>query len=342
MKPFHRIEPDLLRRLLRGPRLLALLCLLATILPTVAGGATSLTAVIVLPDDGKSAFIEEIDAAEESVRLYLYLLSDDDIIRALMRANLRDVDVRVILEPEPYGGAQTELETWQRLEAAGIDVRWSPAEYRFAHVKLLVVDRAVAVIMNLNMTGAAFTQNREFALLTTDVDLIGEASALFDADWQGDKPPAPGRLVVSPIDSRTRLTELIDSARTSLELYAEVLTDPGIVDALIAALDRGVAVRLLMSASDEESLWYEEPGFLARSGAQVRIASHLYIHAKAIVVDGERLWIGSQNFTANSLDENREVGMMTSELLAVERVRSVFETDWSASAQLAGSGDSGS
>ena len=66
---------------------------------------------------------------------------------------------RSSFEPEPFGGAQTELETYQRLDAAGIDVRWSSSDFRFAHIKLLIIDRAVALIMNLNMTNAAFEQN---------------------------------------------------------------------------------------------------------------------------------------------------------------------------------------
>ncbi|MEZ4498846.1 MAG: phospholipase D-like domain-containing protein [Thermomicrobiales bacterium] len=137
-----------------------LLLSLVTFLPSgtigakvdVAGEQRALTAVIVLPDDGKSAIIDEIDAARYSIRLYLYLLSDEDVIRALLRAHLRGVDVRVMLEPEPYGGAQTGTETWMRLDAAGINVRRSPDEFRFAHVKLAIIDDAVALVMNLNLT----------------------------------------------------------------------------------------------------------------------------------------------------------------------------------------------
>ena len=52
---------------------------------------------MVLPDDGKQPFIDEIDAASASIQLYIYLLSDDDIINALVRAHVRGVTVQVIL-----------------------------------------------------------------------------------------------------------------------------------------------------------------------------------------------------------------------------------------------------
>ncbi|MBX3072041.1 MAG: hypothetical protein KF883_16165 [Thermomicrobiales bacterium] len=316
--------------------LLAMLCLIGAVGSGngLAVRAEPLTAVIVLPDDGKASIVDEIDAAQESIRLYLYLLSDDDVIRALIRAHVRGVDVRVMLEPLPYGGARTELETWLRLDTAGVNVRWSPSAFRFSHVKLMIVDSASASIMNLNMTGAAFTQNREFALLTTEPDVVQEAIELFDADWNGAPPPDPSLLVVSPVNSRATLLSLFDAAVTSIDVYAEVLNDPEIMDALVSAVERGVMVRMMMSEIAGSSLWYEEPGFLARSGVDVRVLSGLYVHAKAIIIDGRTLWIGSQNLTANSLDANREAGLITTEALAVHRVMTAFETDWQAAATL--------
>jgi len=36
---------------------------------------------------------------------------------------------------------------------------------------------------------------------------------------------------------------------------------------------------------------------------------HPSLHAKAIIVDKERAFIGSFNFTKNSLENNREIGI---------------------------------
>jgi hypothetical protein len=41
-------------------------------------------------------------------------------------------------------------------------------------------------------------------------------------------------------------------------------------------------------------------------------ASALYIHAKAIDVDGARSFVGSENFSTASLEYNRELGIITS------------------------------
>ena len=299
-----------------------------------ADATGELTGVFVLPDDGEDPFLDEINAAQTSIRLYLYLLSDDESIEALERAVDRGVDVRVMLEEHPYGGAGTEEEVFQRLEASGVDVRWGDSDYRFTHIKTIVLDDRVALIMNLNMTETAFEGNREFAVVTTDSLNVNQAIAIFESDWNRLPDPSPGPLVVSPATSRSDLTDLIRSATTRIDVYAEVITDPWIMEALIAAELRGVEVRLVMSESSTESLWDEEPGTLAQHGVEVRIQNRIYIHAKALIIDDAIVWVGSQNFTSTSLDDNRELGIIVSDTESVVRVVRAFEADFSTGDEL--------
>ena len=72
----------------------------------------------------------------------------------------------------------------------------------------------------------------------------------------------------------------------------------------------------------------EEPGFLARAGIDIRMLDAPYVHAKAIIVDGQSAFVGSQNLTANSLDGNREAGVVLSDLLAVSRLQATFDHDF--------------
>jgi phosphatidylserine/phosphatidylglycerophosphate/cardiolipin synthase-like enzyme len=302
--------------------------------PALPAEAGSFTGVIVLPDDGAAPFLDELDAAQESIQLYIYLLSDEEAIRALLRAHHRGVDVRVMLDPTPYGGAGSELDVYQRLDAAGVGVRWTSGQFRFAHVKMLIVDHTVLMVMNLNWTQAAFSANREFAVVTNDADQVAQATLIFENDWDGLAATAAGPLITSPETSRVSLLRFITSAKSSVDIYAEVMTDPEIVDALGNAQSRGVRVRLVMSEAGDESLWHEEPGFLARLGVEVRIVNDPYIHAKVVIVDGELAWIGSQNFTANSLDNNREVGTFVDDRPSLARINRAFEADFVAGTPL--------
>ncbi len=136
---------------------------------------------------------------------------------------------------------------------------------------------------------------------------------------------------MSPTNSRARYLELIGGARRSIYFYAEVVRDPEIVAALGAAERRGVAVRLIVDdALDEDD--QDVAAQLDRQGVEIRLASHVYIHAKAMVIDRELAIVGSQNFTATSLDDNRELAIELSEPSAVVRCLTIFERDWSRSA----------
>jgi cardiolipin synthase A/B len=293
-----------------------------------------LTGVIVLPDDGREAILSEIDAAQSSIRLAIYLLSDDETIDALVRAHNRGVDVRVLLEERPFGGAGNTPEIFDLLEAAGIDIRWSNPVFRFSHVKTFIIDSRVAIIMNLNLTRTAFTSNRELAIITTQAAPVAQAAAIFESDWNRSAEPPDGPLVVSPTTSRTDLLALIESATEQLDLYAEFITDEEITTALIKAIDRGVDVRLIMSRTSGQDPWEGRPGELAANGADVRLLGRLYMHAKMVMADRQAVYIGSQNFTSTSLDQNREIGMIVMDEAVIERVARTFESDLAAATKI--------
>ncbi len=299
----------------------------ATPEPTAVDSA-GVVGIFVEPDDGRAPILMELAAAERNIDLHVYLVSDEEIIDALIEAEERGVRVRVLLEEHPFGGSGQNPVTFDRLQAAGAEVRWSNPAFRFSHVKMLVIDQGVVIIMNLNLSASAVTGNRELAAITTRPPEVTQAAALFEADWEREAEPARGPLVVSPIDSRAVLLGLIDSARMSLDIYAEVMRDDEIIEALTDAEERGVDVRLVMSPEyGDNDRGESERERLAREGVEIVLARGIYIHAKAIIVDRQRLWLGSQNFTATSLDQNREVGIVIDDPANVGRAIRIFDAD---------------
>jgi phosphatidylserine/phosphatidylglycerophosphate/cardiolipin synthase-like enzyme len=196
---------------------------------------------------------------------------------------------------------------------------------------MMVVDDAVAVIMNQNLTQSAFTANREFGVVTNQPDAVQAAAAIFAADWTRGAEPDPGPLVVSPTNAREQLLALVRGARVSLDLYAEVLRDPQLLDALAAAAERGIRVRIIVSPSADFAAEVDE---LTASGVDIRFSSSLYIHAKLIIADGERAFIGSQNLSATSLDQNRELGIIVDDPVNLARLTRTFAIDFGAAAPL--------
>jgi len=290
------------------------------------------TGLFVAPDDGERPVLDELHAARCTIDVSVYLLSDDTVIAALDTAADRGVRVRVMLEEHPFGGGGTQDEVRAALEAHEIEVRWSGSGVRFSHAKFIVVDRQTALIMNQNLTVSAFTNNREFGVVTTNRASVTQAQQIFDRDWESDGGEhVDGPLIVSPANSRDRLLALIEGATESIDLYAEVIRDEQVVAALGAAAARGVEVRLIVDVSIDEDTQNVAARLYAQ-GVEIRLADFLCIHAKLMVIDGELAVVGSQNFTQTSLDQNREVAMVVTDPLLIERCLAVFERDWQRSA----------
>ena len=284
--------------------------------------------LFVEPDDGHDPVVDEFTAAACTIDVSVYILSDDVIIESLTRAAARGVRVRVMLEKFPFGGGGGQVEVKQHLERHGVQVRWSASDIRFSHAKYAVIDRQVALIMNLNLTASAFTSNREFGVTTTDPIGVDQAQEIFDRDWRHDPLDDPaGPLLASPTNSRERLLDLIGGASQTIDFYAEVIRDAEIVAALGEAESRGVEVRLIVEASMDEGT-QELAATLDGAGGEIRLAGSLYIHAKLMVIDDELAIVGSQNFTPTSLDDNRELAIVATDALILDRAAAIFDRDW--------------
>lgn len=299
-----------------------------TAIAQVPPAPISVEGVYILPDDGPQPLIDELDAAHSSISIEIYLLTDDSVISALFRARDRGVLVRVLLEEDPYGGSNQQQEVFDTLTAANIEVRWNAASKRFSHVKLVVVDDRVALIMNLNLTYSGLNRNRELAIITNDPDLVDHAARVFETDWLGTAGPIPGPLVLSPDNSREVILGMVASAQVSIDIYAEVIADKEFIEYVGAALARGVRVRIVMTEGYNQNLMDEPVGELVRAGAELHKLDQPYIHAKMLLIDGQSAMIGSQNFTYTSMNENREVGAVISGSTNIERLLRTFERDF--------------
>ena len=286
--------------------------------------------VVIQPEAGSDRLVQAIDGAEKSLRMKVYLVTEDNVVDALKRAAQRGVDTRVMIEPNPEGGGDTNRVAAAELAAAGVQVRDTPSAFRLSHEKSLVVDDRVAFIMTHNLTRSSFAKNREFEAISEDKAVVEEVAEVFDADWERREPDLSKALLVwSPINSRPRITALIDGARTTLDLYQASVLDDELNERLKAAVKRGVQVRLVMSPpSDSSDPDFPELNLLQAGGVQVRVLEEPYIHAKTLLADGKTAFVGSENFTKSSLELNRELGIVFDDAAAVNRLAGAFLQDW--------------
>jgi cardiolipin synthase A/B len=99
---------------------------------------------------------------------------------------------------------------------------------------------------------------------------------------------------------------------------------------LVNAASRGVQIEIILPAPKGSSSDSNSQGIAAikQSNITVREDPQLYMHAKIIVVDGVKAFVGSENISAQSLDQNRELGILVSDASVLSKLQSTFQTDW--------------
>jgi phosphatidylserine/phosphatidylglycerophosphate/cardiolipin synthase-like enzyme len=284
------------------------------------------------PLDGDAPIIELIGGAQRSLDLTMYELTDRSVEAALVAAHRRGVDVRVLLD-DRYAGSTVNRAAYSQLTAAGVSVRWGSGDVIF-HQKTLTVDGEASAIMTGNLTDDE-VDTRDFVVIDRDQAAVSVIISVFDTDWDGapvtDGPDVDG-LVWSP-GATTSLLDLIHSARRSLVVENEEIDSAPIESALESASRRGVIVEVVMTAQPR---WDRSLDQLSASG--VRVATYpdapgvLYVHAKAIVADTAIAFVGSENFSTSSLDDNRELGVITSDPRIVRPLLGTLTSDFDAGA----------
>lgn len=297
-----------------------------------AGSGANGVALWTFPDDDAGLLLERISAGRKRVFMTMYLLTDPRVIEALKNAQNNGADVRVLIEAEPVGGGASARAAIDKLTAAGLPVKTSNPAFRLTHEKSFVIDDSV-IILTANMTRSSFTRNREFAVAHNDPGDVAEVTRQFNADWAREAfEPAQPNLVWSPVNARERINALIDGAANTLIIYAASALDDDQIGRIAAAGKRGVAVRVMTSPArpngEEEPPGAQDLDKLQRARVKVRLLKSPIVHAKAFVADDRLAFVGSVNITTQSLDFNRELGILLADRAAIERIALTFENDW--------------
>jgi len=285
------------------------------------------------PQAGKAPVLDAMQGAQKSLRVVMYLITDRDFIQAMKDAAARGVEVRLILELNPYGGGSGNVDVADDLQKAGVKLKWDPRTINYLHEKAIVVDDQFAVIMTGNLTTSAYSANREYGLIVHDPAVVQEIVNVFQADWDRTRPQVSHPdLAWSPINARAFLRNMIDGAQKSIDMEQQNMQDPEIEDHLIQAIQRGVRVRLITSphyplAKDPDGPGREK---LRKAGGQIHYLQDPYVHAKVFIIDNRLGFVGSENLTTNSLDFNRELGMRFDDPTAIGQMHNQFATDWKA------------
>jgi cardiolipin synthase len=279
--------------------------------------ATTYT-LITEPADDLTPIYNLLSSAKKTIDMTMYELTDITVTSMLGKAAAAGVTVRVILDQNDEKKANTPA--YNYLLENKVSVHWANPVYTATHQKTITIDQTTTAILTLNLTPTDYATTRDFAVITNNANDIAAIEATFNADFQNKSitPPTGDNLVWSPTNSSSALLALIGGAKTSLLLAQEEFEDPSLEAALQAALKRGVPVTLVQE--NLENKYSSTLTALKSAGAKIAVytsSTGYYIHAKTVLADygapTAKLFVGSENFTTESLGQNRELGLIFSD-----------------------------
>ena len=126
-------------------------------------------------------------------------------------------------------------------------------------------------------------------------------------------------------------TALIAQARSSIDMAAYLVTDWQLQDDLVLAAQRGVAVRLVLDASEFQRIGQERV-FAARlqaAGGVVKVSGgQALMHLKTMCLDGDVLRFGAANFSRSGLTEQANDLDIVRGSGVCDRFEATFERLW--------------
>ena len=138
----------------------------------------------------------------------------------------------------------------------------------------------------------------------------------------------PLETFVGPQGLEARMGALIDSAKSTLDIQMYLWTVKPLANKVVAAKQRGVAVRVIMDP-DELGNNAVEPIFDS-GGVTWKNAGSLYSfsHAKYLIVDKTQAAIMSMNFNLDAMDTERNYGAIDKDPEDLADLQEIFEYDW--------------
>ena len=274
--------------------------------------------LLVQPGDNIVPLLEGIRSARKTIQIAIFRSDSEEIERALKDAVHRGVQVHSLIANRNHSGEEHLRQLELRLLEYGVTVVRTGNNLMRYHDKLMVVDGVKLFLMAFNLRHLDIEQSRSFGVVTTNPRLVQEAVRLYEADARRQPCSVRNRnLVVSPLNARQRLSDFIRKARTQLLIYDPKISDRAMINLLRDRKRAGVEIKIIGKLLNDPQ------------GLEVRKLTHLRLHTRTMICDGQSAFIGSQSLRRAELDARRELGIIFRDHRAISRLLKIFREDWS-------------
>ncbi len=276
------------------------------------------------------------------IKQTLYRTSGDSpIVRSLIDAAARGKQVVALVELKARFDEEANIEWAKALEDAGVHVVYGIVGLK-THSKITLVLRSegestarYAHIATGNYNGKTARQYEDLGLFTCDPDITRDAGELFNYLTGFARIGNYQRLIVSPLNTRSRMVELINQQRDlgsngRIAIKVNGLTDPTIIDALYEASIAGVEVRLII-----RTLCCLRPGVpdLSENISVHSVVGEFLEHSRMFSFgqrdsDNYSVFMGSADLMERNLDRRVEVIVPLLDAAIRDEVEEFFDVTW--------------
>jgi phosphatidylserine/phosphatidylglycerophosphate/cardiolipin synthase-like enzyme len=273
--------------------------------------------LLIQPEDGVLPLIKGISAAKSMIEIVIFRFDQREVERALANAVSRGVSVRALIASTNSAGEENLRKLELRLLAAGVTVARTANDLVRYHSKLMIIDRRELYLLAFNWIHLDIDRSRSFGVITKSRNIVREVARLFEADVKR-LPYEPGlaSIVVSPVNARKALARFIQAAKKELIVYDPKVGDRAMIRLLAERAKAGVKIRVIGRMLGQVA------------GVTVRKSTHIRLHTRTMVRDGQVAFIGSQSLREPELDARRELGLIFRDARAVSGLLRTFEDDW--------------
>lgn len=242
-------------------------------------------------------------------------------------------DISLIVEDQKYQQYSNDFKKLQK-DFSDTNIVLTPdknLKVTYTHAKTFVGDKT-RIIQTANLNRTSFVENREHFFLWTDETIRKNLIALFELDQQVIKDKKPyiwkyqtllesfsPNLLVCPLNCRQIIESLLSRAKQSIYISTQYITDNNIINILRKQSDKKIIIRTNDFDANKELIrffWKENMIFEN---------SKIYNHDKMIIIDNKILMIWSMNLSENALDNNREIGIVTTDKKLIEQQEKLFQ-----------------
>jgi len=315
-------------------------------------------------EDCRSVLINLIRGESHGIDVAFWFMQDARYTHELIRKHQEGVPVRVIVDLSANDTYAHNADRIAELQNAGIPIRRRTAS-GILHWKMMLFDGQDTVQFSAaNYSPYAWRPEIPYVNYTdeaiyfaTDPSIVGSFRTKYDSLWTttagyanyanitgepvtryGTFPKDPG-LNFPPAESfRNRSVARYNAETEAIDVIMFRITDRAHTDAIIAAVSRGVRVRLYTEPQqyrDPTRYWHSwNVDRLYMAGVEVRHRRHAGTnHQKSVILHSQRMVIfGSSNWTSPSSSSQEEHNYFTTKSWIYSWFVNNFERKWNNSA----------